>query len=95
MNKLDHVVNNNLKTTKDQLNEANDNEPTFDTNSFYLPSGTSKPLPVVAVSLRGDKKHRTTTVDGLTCLWDSGSTDRMINRKHIKHYEHKMWSDKE
>ena len=51
MNKLDHVVTNNLKKNKDQLNEATINEPTFDTNIFNLSSGTSDPLPVVTAYL--------------------------------------------
>ena len=48
-NKPDLVVTNNLQTIKYQLNEAINNEPTFDTNSFNLSSGTSNPLPVVTV----------------------------------------------
>ena len=51
MHKLDHLMTNNLKTTKDQLNEYINNGPTFDTNSFNLSSGTSNPLTVVTVSL--------------------------------------------
>ena len=51
MNKLDHIVTKNLKTTKYQLNEAIDNELAFDTNGFNLYSGTSNPLTVVTVSL--------------------------------------------
>ena len=90
MNKLDHVVTNNLKTTKDQLNEAINNEPTFDTNIFNLSSSTSDPLPVVTVSLWGGKKHRAKNVAVLTCFWDSGATNNMIKRKHTKHYECRM-----
>ena len=58
MNKLHHKVINNLKTTIDELNEAINNEPTFDTNIFNLSSSNIDPLPVVTVSLRGGKKHR-------------------------------------
>ena len=36
MNKLYHIVTNNLKTTKDKLNKAIKNEPAFDTDSFNL-----------------------------------------------------------
>ena len=51
MNKLDHVVTNNLKKNKYQLNESINNDPTFDSNIFNLSSGNSKPLPVVTVYL--------------------------------------------
>ena len=90
MNKLDHAVNNNIKTNKDQLNDAIYNELTFDTNSFNSSSGTSEPLPVVNVTLRVCKKHRATIDAGITCLWDSRATNSMINIKQTKHYEHHM-----
>ena len=44
-------MTNNLKTNKYQLNEAINNDPTFDTNNFNLYSGTIYPLPVVTVSI--------------------------------------------
>ena len=94
MNKLYHVVTNNLKTTKYQLIEAINNKPTFDNNSFNLSSGTRNPLPVVIVSLQGGKKHRPMTIDGIKCLWDSGATNSMIKKKHTKYSEHKMRSNK-
>ena len=84
----------NLNIYNDKINEDIDNEPGFDNSSFSLSSGTSDPLPLVTVSLRGGNKHRATVVAGLTCLWDSGSTDRMIKRRHTKHYERKMWSNR-
>ena len=40
INRLDHVVTDNIKTNKDQHNEAIYNELTFDTNGFNLSSGT-------------------------------------------------------
>ena len=70
-NKLYHAVTNNLKTKKDQNNGAIKNEPTFDTNIFNLSVRTIDPLPVVTVSLQIGKKHRATTVAGLTLLWSS------------------------
>ena len=94
MNKLYHIVTNNLKTTKYQLNEAINNDPTFDTNIFNLSSGTSNPLPVLTVSIWQGKKHRATTVSRITLLWVIGATNGIINRKHIKHYECKMRSNK-
>ena len=33
-------------------------------------------------------------VPGLTCLWDSGANRSMINRKHTKNCESKMWYNK-
>ena len=86
MNRLDHVVTYNLKNYKYQSNEAIHSEPKFDTSSFNLSSGTSYPLPVVTVSLRVVKKHRATTVAGITCLWDSGATNSMIKILHNNHY---------
>ena len=66
----------------------------FDHNSFNWSSGTRDPLTVVTVSLRGGKKHRSTTVDGLTFLWDSGATNIMIKIRHTKYYERKIQSNK-
>ena len=76
----------NLKNDKDWNDESINSEPTFDTSSFNLSRGTSNPLPVITVSLRGGKKHRSTTVAGLTCLWGSGATDIIIKRLHTNHY---------
>ena len=54
----------------------------FDTNLFNLSRGTKDPLQVVTVILLGGKKHIATTVAGLTCLWYSRSTDRMIKIRY-------------
>ena len=89
-----HIVTDNLKNYKDQSNEAIKSDPTFDNSSFNLSRGTSDPLPVVTVSLRGGKKHGATIVAGITCLWDSGATNIMIKRRHTKHYERNMTSNK-
>ena len=94
MNQLDHVVTDNIKTNKYQLNEAIYNDPTFDTSVFNSSSGTRDLLPVVTVTLREAKKPRATTVADITCLWDSGVTNRMVKIKHTKYYELKMLSDK-
>ena len=51
MNRLDHAVNNIIKTNKDKLNVADENKETFDT-SFNLSSGTRNSLPVVTVTLQ-------------------------------------------
>ena len=78
MNKLDHLVTKNFKNNKYRSNDSINSEPAFDISNFNLSIGTSNPLTLITVSLRGAKKHRVTTVSGLTCLWDSGTTDRMI-----------------
>ena len=91
---MDHVVTDNIETKKYQPNKSIKNEPTFHTSTFNSYSETRYPLTVVTVTLRGDKKNVATTVDGLTCLWDSGATDSMINRKHTKDYERNMRSNK-
>ena len=90
MNKLDHVVTNNINTNEYQLNYAIYNEPTFDTISFNSSSGNRDPFSVVTVTFRGGNKNRAIIVAGITCLWDSGATESIINRKHNKHYERKM-----
>ena len=90
MNRLDHLVTDNLNNYKDQSNEVINSELTFDTSDFNSSSGNSNPLPVVTVSLRGVKKHRATAVASLTCLWDSRATDSMIKRRHTKNYERNM-----
>ena len=58
-------MTNNLKTTKDQLNESINNEQMFDNSSLNLYSGNSYPFPVVTFYLQGGKKHRATTFYGL------------------------------
>ena len=86
MNILDHIVTENLKNNKDQSNEAINIEPEFDTSNFNSSSGTRDPLPVVTVSLRGGNKHRATTLAGLTCLWDIGANNSMVNRLNTNRY---------
>ena len=63
---LYNVVTDNLKSYRDQSNEAINSDPEFDNSRFNLYSGTSNPLLVVTVSLKGGKKHRSTAVSGLT-----------------------------
>ena len=91
---MDNVVTDTIKTNKDQHNDAIYNEPTFDTKFFNLYSGTKEPIQVVTVSLQGCNKHRAKTVSGITCLWDSRDTNRMIKIRHTKYYERKMRSKK-
>ena len=94
INKLDHVVTNNLNNYNNQNNEAIDNEPTLDNITFSLFGGTSYPLRVVTASLRGGKKHGETIFAGTTCLWNRGATNSMIKRQHTNHYEQKVRSNR-
>ena len=87
-------MTNNLNINKYQINESIKNEPPFDANIFNSHSSTSDPLTVVPVSLRGGEKRISTTVAGLSCLWDSRTTNIMMKRKHTKQYERKMRSNK-
>ena len=83
MNKLDHVVTNNIKNIN-QYDDAIEYDPKLD-GKFSLSSGTNRDLlTVVTVSLRGGKKHRETIIYGLTCIWDSVYTKIMIKRQHNK-----------
>ena len=52
MDRLDHIVTDNLKNYKDQIDEAINSEPTFGTISLNLSISTINPLPLVTVSLR-------------------------------------------
>ena len=93
MNNLDHEETDSIKKNKNQCNDAIENDPKFD-NAFILSSGTKYPLPEVTVRLRRGKKQRSTMVSGSTFLWDSGATEIMIKRKHTKHHERRMQSNK-
>ena len=76
----------NKNNYNDQYNDAIDNDLTLDNISFNLSSGNKDPLPLVTVSFRGVKKHRSTLVAGLIYVWDSGATNSMIKGRHTKHY---------
>ena len=84
----------NINNYNDQYNDVIDNETTLDNISFNLSSGTRDLLTVVTVSLRGGKKHKSTVVAGLTCLWYSRATNSMIKILHTKNYERNMRSNK-
>ena len=86
MNRLDNVVTKNIKTKKYQINEAIYNDVMFGVNSFDSYIGTRYPLPVVSATLQVGKKHRATTVAGITCFYYIRAIDIMINRKHTKYY---------
>ena len=77
MNRLVHVVTDNIKTNKNQSKDAIENEPKVD-KRFSLSIRTKYRLPVVTVTLQGGKKQRATSVSGITCLCDSGVTGSMI-----------------
>ena len=69
--------------TKYKFNEAIENELTFDSNIFDLSSSTRDPIPVLTVSLQLGKKHRASTVAGLTCLCYSGTTDSILKKNTL------------
>ena len=48
----------------------------------------------MTISLREGKKSRKDLVSGLILLWSSRSSDIMIKRKHMKHYESKLISNR-
>ena len=64
---MDHVVTDNINTSKDERNGAIKNDPKFD-NNFNLSSRNKYSIPVVNFSLRGGKKHRATTFAGIKRL---------------------------
>ena len=90
MKKLDTALNNGINN-KDQCNDAIEYEPKFD-NKFSLSSGTKDTLSVVTTILRGVNKHGATIIYGLTCLWDSRATERIIKKLHTKPYDLKICS---
>ena len=92
MSKLYHIVTNNIKN-KYQCNDAIEYVMNLN-NEFCLSSGTKDPRTVLTVSLRGGNKHRETIISGLTCMWDSGATGRIIKSLNTKNYERKMCSNK-
>ena len=86
---MDKVVTDNKNKTKNQRNEAIENETKFD-NTFNLSIRNKDPLTLVTFIIQGGKKQGATTVDGLTCLWDGGYTNSMIKIRHTKYYGIKM-----
>ena len=90
---MDFIVTDNIRTNKNQHNDAIENDLKFN-HTFSLSSGAKEPLPVVIIGLLGDKKHIATMVAGITCLWDIRYTDSMNKIKQTKYYEHRMWSNK-
>ena len=91
---MDRILTDNINKNKYQHNDDIDNEPTFDNKIFNLSSGNKDPLLVVIVILRVVKKHISTTVAVLTCLWGSGANYSMIKIRHNKCYELKIRSNK-
>ena len=71
-------MTNEIKT-RYQSNETIEYEQKFD-NKFSLSSGTKEPLTVVTIRLQEVKKHRSTIISGLPCLWYNKATDSMIQR---------------
>ena len=89
---IDHKVTNNINN-KYQCNDVIEYTTIFD-NKFSLSSRTNKPRPVFTASLQGGKKHWSKMVSGLTYLWDSRATKRVIKSWHNKPYDQNMRSNK-
>ena len=83
-NRLDHVVNININNN--QVNDAVNNKLEFDSSNSLSNNPVKDPLPIVTVILRGGKKSRKILNSDLICLWDIGSTDRMIKSNYINTY---------
>ena len=83
------VVSNNVNKTN-QVNDVVDNGLKFDSINSLANNPIKYTLLIVTIRLRGDKKYRQNISKGLTCLWESGSTDRMINFKHINPSMYKL-----
>ena len=92
-NKIDHIVNINLKYIN-QINEAIEHELKFDNTSNLSRYTTKEPLPEVSGSIREGKKSKATAVYGLKWTRDIVTTDSMIKRKHTKPYEHNLHYNK-
>ena len=83
----------NINKNNNQHNDVIENDQKFD-NKFSLSNRTKYSQPVVTISLIGGKEYRATMINGLICLWDSGSTNIMIKIKHAKHYEGRIQYNK-
>ena len=87
MNKLDKVINSNIRTLYDnrRTNLTSEVPDTHDIMELHTPT------PIVFVKLK--HKHKTkykTTNKSLIVLLDSGSSHSMIKYKHVKNKKHKF-----
>ena len=82
----------NIKTN--QLNDAIDIELKFYSSNNLANNPVKDTPPIVTISLRGRNKYKETLNLGITFLWGIGSTNIMINCKHIKNYKSKIRSNK-
>ena len=83
----------NAKKTH-KLNDIINNKLKYDISNSIFNNPLEDPLPIVTIRTRGEKKSRHTLNSGLTCVWDSGSTEIMINLKHINYYKSKLRANK-
>ena len=92
VNKMDHVVITDISSN--QLNDVIENELKFDSRNSLAKNTVKYPLPKVSVILRGGKDSRQNLNSGITLLWDSGATNRMIKRKNMIIYKSKLRANK-
>ena len=93
INSLDHGVTNKLNN-KNQCNVAIAYGPKFDHTFILSSSPPMDPFIVVAVSLRGNNKNRSTINTGLICLWVIRATNSMSKIKYPGDFYHSMCSNK-
>ena len=90
---LYHVVSTNINTNK--VNDIIENELEFDSSNSLANNNVKYPLPIASKMLKGGKKSRQTLNSGLTLLWDSEATNRMVKRNHINPYNTKLMDNKD
>ena len=87
-----HIVNSNLKEIN-QINGGIELELKFYSNSKWSIFTNKYPLLVVTVRFIIGNEYRSTVVSRITYMWDRGSTNIMIKRKHTKPYERNLRSN--
>ena len=91
MNMLDSIIENDNNNDKKLMNGIRDSELKFGFRKDQSKNKTksSNPTPVTLVSVRGGKKDRTITLNGLRVLIDSGSLHYVATTKCAKENKHK------
>ena len=78
---MDHVVCTNIKDNSG--NPFIDNKIKFDSNFSLSNDHIKYTQPEVTFEINKGKRLCMTYANGMGCLWDSGSSNIMINLKHI------------
>jgi hypothetical protein len=96
MNKLDKIIENDSSNEKKLTNDVHDNELKFGfrKNKTKEEKSSLQPTPVTLVNIRGGKKGRTTVLNGLRVLLDSGSSHSVATTQCAKENKHK-WKPQE